>query len=217
MEHFNLIKKLHTDVLEEKYGPIHAEVVRHDDEVREAHLVDENGISRTYALTFLTFDRSNEEMVKINEEIKAGGSIGKVFREHGYEVRKNVIKVYVVTLSGKIKNAFRVESDKAKARLSEFYAAKDGTPPVIYGIVTEIYSPDFRPAEVNEEDLKQDNPTTNALQKVGINKEEIWKRIGEGNEWSDKMELIEKANELASTEEEGLQDRVVRYLGKDDL
>lgn len=214
MEHFPLTNKLHTDMLEEKYGPIHAEVIHHDDEVREANLVDEGGISRTYALTFLTFDHNNEELVNINEEIKSGGSIGKVFREHGYEVRKNVIKVYVVNLPSQLKDKFKVESDKAKARLSEFYAAKEGQTPIIYGVVTEIYSPDFRPAEVNEIDIAQDNPTTNALQKVGISKTEIWEKIGVGNDWSDKADLIKKANELAQAEEDALQARVSRYLSK---
>jgi len=214
MEHFPLIKKLHTDVLEEKYGPIHTEVLRHDDEIREAHLSDEKGVSRTYALTFLTFDHKNKEIAEINEEIRAGGAIGKTFREHGYEVRKNVIRVYVIDLPEQLKKKFDVTEGQAKARLSEFYAEKNGEPPIIYGIVTEIYSPDFRPAEVNEADLTQDNPTTNALEKVGISKEEIWKRIGEGNDWSDKKDLIVKANELAETEEQNLQSRVDRYLAK---
>jgi len=214
MEHFPLTEKLHTDVLEEKYGPIHAEVLRHDDEVREAHLVDANGVSRTYALTFLTFDQKNAEIAGINEEIKAGGAIGKVFREHGYEVRKNVIRVYVLDLTEELKTKFNVTQTEAKARLSEFYAAKEGEAPILYGIVTEIYSPDFREAEVNDADKAQDNPTTNAFEKVGISKEEIWKRIGEGNDWSDKAKEIERANELAEAEEQNLQARVERYLNK---
>ena len=214
MEHFPLIRKLHTDVLEEKYGPIHVEVLRHDGEIREAHLEDENGISRTYALTFLTFDHKNNELVEINNKIQAGGAIGKTFREYGYEVRKNVIKVYVVTLPKSIRDKFTVTGEKAKARLSEFYAAKKDGEPVIYGIVTEIYSPDFRPAEVNEIDLAQDNPTTNALERVGITKREIWDKIGRGNDWSDKLELVKKANELSVAEEINLQNRVARYLDK---
>ena len=214
MEHFPLIKKLHTDVLEEKYGPIHAEVLRHDDEIREAHLVDQHGVSRTYALTFLTFDQKDKEISDINELIKAGGAIGKTFRDHGYEVRKNVIRVYVIDLPKHLREKFGVLETQAKARLSEFYAAKDAEPPVIYGIVTEIYSPDFRPAEVNETDLAQDNPTTNALERVGISKEEIWKRIGEKNDWSDKADLVKRADELAETEEQNLQARVERYLAK---
>ena len=47
MEHFPLAERLHTDVLEEKYGQIKSKVIRHDFNIREAHLIDTNGISRT--------------------------------------------------------------------------------------------------------------------------------------------------------------------------
>jgi hypothetical protein len=214
-QHFPLVEKLHTDVLEEKYGPVHGEVIRHDHDIREVHIVDENGISRTYALTFLTFDRNNEELVQIDEEIKNGGLIGKVFRDHGYEIRKNVIHVYIVDLPEWLRSRFEYEAGEAKARLSEFYAKKEGQSPVIYGIVTEIYSPDFRLAEVNNFDAKQDNPTSHAFELVGISKDEVWDRIGSGNNWSDLQEKLDRAKELAKTEEENLAERVDRYLNKD--
>ena len=88
MEHFNLTKKLHTDVLESKYGKIHSEVFRHDNFMREAFLSDENGVARTYALTIFQYDRNNEEIKAIDDAIKNGGLIGKVFRDFGFEVRK---------------------------------------------------------------------------------------------------------------------------------
>jgi len=125
-EHFNLNKKLHTDVLRERYGPMHSEVLRHDPEVREVHIEDNNDVSRTYALTFFTFDRGNEEIVKIDDEIKEGGLIGETFRKHGYEVRKNVISVFVMDLPLEIRNKMSVREDKAKVRVSEFYAKKEG-------------------------------------------------------------------------------------------
>lgn len=217
MEHFPLEKKLHTDVLEGSYGPIRAEVVRHDDEIREAHLVDKEGISRTYALTFLTFDRNNLELSNIDKKIQNGGEIGKTFRDHGYTIRKNVVAVYIVDqMPNFLKDRFKVDSKSAKARLSEFYACKEGGKPFIYGIVTEIYSPDFRPPEVNEVDVEQDNPTTHALEMVGFTKEEVWKRLGNGNMWEDVEDRYKKAQELARTEEEHLQDQVRRYLYKND-
>jgi len=207
-----LIDRLHTDVLEEKYGKVHAEILRHDDQIREIHICDQEGISRTYALTFLTFDSKDEEVTKINEEIKNGELIGQAFKKYGYSIRKNVVTVYTLNLPEWLKNEFRVVDDKAKARLSEFYAKKEGKEPFIYGVVTEIYSPDFRPAEVNDIDVQQDNPTTNALEKVGFTKENIWDRLGSGNEWLDEKDKFAKAQELASTEELNLEDRVRRFL-----
>lgn len=211
-EHFNLTKKLHTDVLEEKYGPVHSEVLRHDDEVREVHIEDEKGISRTYALTFFTFDRANQEISAIDAEIRSGGLIGKVFREHGYEIRKNVIRVFLAELSEPLREKMATEEEKAKVRLSEFYAKKEGAEPFIYGVVSEVYSPDFRPAEVNEVDREQDNPITSAMEREGISKEEIWERLGKGNDFGDLAEKMERANARAEDEENELVRKVKEYV-----
>ena len=69
MQHFPLTEKLHTDVLEEKYGKIHAKVLKHNSNIRESLLVDSKGITRTYALTFFN-GWENKEVEGINEEIK---------------------------------------------------------------------------------------------------------------------------------------------------
>lgn len=212
MENFHLSKKLHTDVLEEKYGPIHSEILRHDDSIREVHMLDKNNISRTYAVTFLTFDKENIELCDINKEIKNGGLIGKTFKDHGYEVRKNVISVFLINLSEDLKQKMETFESKAKVRLSEFYAKKQGESPNIYGIVSEIYSPDFRSAEINDIDVLQDNPTTNAMNKVGITKDIIWERLGNNNNFDDLKNEIIQAKELAKKEEADLKERLIQLI-----
>jgi hypothetical protein len=212
MENFNLTKKLHTDVLEQNYGPIHAEVIKHDDQIREVHMLDKDDISRTYALTFFTFDKNNKEVSEINEKIKNGGLIGKTFREYGYEVRKNVISVFTAELSDLLKEKMKTEEAEAKVRLSEFYAKKENEEPFIYGIVSEIYSPDFRPALVTKDDELQDNPITVAMEKAGITKSEIWDRLGSDNDFSDLKEKFEQAKGLAVEEENLLKDKVKEYI-----
>lgn len=211
-EGFNLTKKLHTDVLEEKYGVIHPEVLRHDEETREVHMLDKDNISRTYALTFFAFDRSNLEIAKIDEEIKNGGLIGKTFRDHGYEVRKNVISVFVTELPAFLKDRMQAEGNNAKVRLSEFYAKKQDGEPVIYGVVSEVYSPDFRPAEISEQDILQDNPPSEAMERAGIAKEEIWDRLGEGNNFSDIKEKFQNAKVLGEETENEFRNKVETYL-----
>jgi hypothetical protein len=196
MEHFPIQKKLHTDVLEEKYGKIDARILKHDNEIREAHLVDPEGISRTYAVTFLNFDKENKELSQINSEIKGGGLIGETFRKHGYEVRKNVIDVYPIELPFWLKEDFHSDEDYAKARLSEFYARKEGDP-VIYGTVVEIYHPDFRSSVVNEADIKQIQPSTEMFERAGIERMEIWNRLGETKDWDDLGERYSKAKQLS--------------------
>jgi hypothetical protein len=212
MEHFPLMKRLHTDVLEDKYGSVHPEVIRHNDKVREIHMADSKGISRTYAITFFTFDRQNKEILAIDDQIKHGGLIGKTFRDYGYEVRKNVISVFVTELPEKLREKMETLDEKAKVRLAEFYAKKEGEEPFIYGIVSEIYSPDFRPAEINEVDQKQDNPNTEALEKAGISKSEIWDRLGKENDWSDVKDKFDLAKSLAEGEENKLIKQVEDYI-----
>ncbi len=184
MEHFPIVNRLHSDVLEDTYGPISAKVLRHDKEIRESHLIDSSGTSRTYAITF--FSKWDEKrIIDINEQIKNGAPIGKAFRKFGYHIRKNVIAVYIVALPSWLRKDFKVKGKYAKARLSEFYACKENEAPVIYGTVVEIYSPDFRPSKINETDRLQVNPVTREFEKIGVSKKEIWKRIGRNNDWTD--------------------------------
>lgn len=131
MEHFQLIERLHTDVLEDKYGPMSTKVLRHDNNIREAHLIDSKKISRTFALTFFPKKHLNKDIQNINEEIKNGESIGKAFRKHKYSIRKNVLDVYIVELPIWLKKDFKTDSDFAKARISEFYAKQRTSKPII--------------------------------------------------------------------------------------
>lgn len=192
MQHFPLFEKLHTDILEERYGPIHAKVLRHDSKIRKSLLIDSKGIARTYALTFLQ-DWHNEEIKKINEQIKSGEAIGVAFRVKGYSIRKNVLDVFIIKLPKWLKDAFCTKEDYAKARISEFYAKKKNGQPVIYGIVTEIYTPDFRKPLIRIADKGQISALTECLEKQGFSKNEIWRRIGDENNYEDCQERYEEA------------------------
>jgi len=223
---FPVKEKLHTDILEQKYGPIHAVVLRHDnvkemkrgaERIREARLVDEKDILRTYALTFLIYDKRNEEIANIDDEIRQGGLIGQTFRRHGYTINKNVIDVFIMPIPSWMKNDFQTEADEAEARLTEFYTKKEGVVPVIYGIVLEIDSPDFKdPANgINNVDVTQVNPLTGALQGVGVPADEIWERLdraAETNEWDDLKARYEQAQKLSQPVVESLHEKIKKYL-----
>jgi len=195
MQHFPLINKLHTDVLQEKYGPISSIVLKHNKQIRAAHLVDKKGISRTFALTFFP-KIMDSHIKKIDKEISLGNPIGSTFREHGYIIRKNVIDVFVIEIPKWLQDSFMTKEKYAKGRLSEFYAKKNEDKPIIYGIVIEIYSPDFRAPEVNHFDILQINPSTEIFKKLHITKNEIWNRIGKDNNWDDIGEKYNIAKKL---------------------
>lgn len=193
MEHFPTVDRLHTDVLEDKYGKIQAKVLRHDDQIRESHLIDSSGTSRTYALTFFTATGHSEEIKPVDMEIRAGGSIGATFRKYGYAIRKNVLDVFILEVPDWLARDFRHGGLHAKSRISEFYAKKQGAPSVLYGDVLEVYSPDFRPPLINKIDYAQINPSADELQKEGFSLDDILARIEDGNDWSDVAKRYERA------------------------
>ncbi|OHB25327.1 MAG: hypothetical protein A2542_01835 [Parcubacteria group bacterium RIFOXYD2_FULL_52_8] len=212
MEHFPTERKLHTDVLTDAYGPVHAEVVRHDAQIREVHIADAQGISRTYALTFFSFDRNDAELVAIDNEIQEGGLIGQTFRKYGYEIRKNVIDVVSMAIPQWLQEKFHTPEKFAKARLSEFYADKTGKPPIIYGTVVEVYTPDFRPAIVNEVDMDQVQPSTEMFAAAGVTQQEVWDRLGEGKQWDDLGERYAQAKEHSLPHVFALREKINNYM-----
>lgn len=192
-EHFPLIERLHTDVLEEKYGKVHVDVIRHSDDERIVHILDSSNTSRTLAVTFFPVQWDDSFIETINGEIRSGQAIGKTFRKHSYGIRKNVLTVDTVRLPKSLRKSFHSPSRRAKIRLSEFYAKKRSHPPVVYGIVAEIYSPDFRPPKINAFDRSQISALSEYLEEGGISKNEIWSRIGRDNDYHDIYPILRRA------------------------
>ncbi len=225
-EHFNTSNRLHTDVLQDKYWPIIADVLRHDnvikskkwsERIREARLVDKNNILRTYALTFLTYDKNNKEIVSIDEEIRLWGLIWETFRKHWYIVKKNVLDVFIMDIPNRMKEDFKVDSYKAKARLTEFYAKSSDTNPVIYWVVLEVYSPDFKNPKdgINQTDINQINPSTWTLQDSGIPADKIRERLdraAETDEWKDLQERYIQAQELSKKVVNSLHKKINKFI-----
>lgn len=210
-EHFPLVDRLHTDVLEERYGPISVNILRQDDAIREVHLVDRQGISRTYALTFYPTEMS-PDIRAVDAAIRAGMPIGKAFREAGYAIRKNVVDVYTLEIPTWLQNDFAVQEAHAKARLSEFYARKSDGEPEIYGTVTEVYTPDFRGPVINAVDLQQVSALTEALEEEGFSREEIWHRIEIGNDWSDVQERLDRARQKSLAKLFALKKKIGEHI-----
>jgi hypothetical protein len=156
-ENFHLNNKLHTEVLEEKYGKISLQLLHDDDAVREVLLTDQQDIARTYAITIRSNGwRSNADICAINDAIRAGEPIGAAFKTRGYNVQKNVLAVYTIAIPGWLRHAFMVEENFSKTRIAEFLVERSGKI-YRYGYVTELYSPDFRKPVVLQQDKAQVN------------------------------------------------------------
>ena len=206
---------LHSDILEKQFGPVHPQILQHNNILRESLIVDEEGISRTYAITFFP-ENPNKEIVEVDKAIRSGGMIGKTFREKGFEVRKNVLDVFIIDIPGWLKEKFNIEGNKAKARISEFCAGNDATGQVeVYGTVLEVYTPDFRSPEINEVDLAQINPSVEMFEKMGISKKTVWERLPEASradEWSDKPDEFKVAIKATEPFIEKTQRRIKKIM-----
>ncbi|MEI6477841.1 MAG: hypothetical protein WCO52_02540 [bacterium] len=202
-ENFNVVTRTHGEVLKDKYGEIHADVLYQDEWVREAHLRDDLDICRTYAISFLC-PLEGEEILAIDKKIRAGNMIGAAFKEEGegenkWEIRKNVQAVEVMVIPDWLQDEMDLKVSEGKARYSEFYAKKEGMAPVLYATVLELYSPDFRTADsIDQTDLDQVAAPTDSLIDQGFTMEEIWRRIAEG--WDDVKERLSVAQQDGQTE-----------------
>jgi hypothetical protein len=182
VEYFPRVGRLHTDVLEERFGLITPRVLRHDDEIREAHLVDTGGVCRTFAVTLFPRGGHSESLAEVDREIRTGGSIGKTFRARGYSICKNILKVFIVGLPEWLRRAFCAVSGFAKARMAEFLARRGQGLIQVYGTVIEIYHPDFRPAEISPFDRLQESPTVDALLAHRVmSAEDGWDYLADGS------------------------------------
>lgn len=222
-DHFPVIDTLHTDILSKKYWKIIAKVIVHDnvssERMRIARLVDKDNVLRTYALTFLTYDKSNEEIFLIDEEIKRWWLIWETFRKNHYVIKKNIIDVFIIDLPIWMAEDFHVDWKKAKARLTEFYTKSNLTAPVVYWIVLEIYSPDFKNPEdwINEVDVSQINPTTWTLQDSWISMDKIRENLDKAstsnNEWDAELkEKYEQAKTMSKSILDVLHQKIKKYL-----
>lgn len=167
---YYLNQKLHTEVLEEKYGKISLQVLYDDDEMREVLLTDQRHIARTYALTVRSNHwRNNVEVCAVNDAIRAGEPIGQAFKTRGYTITKHALAVYTIALPEWLRHAFMMEEHFAKARITEFIVRKQSST-FRYGFVTEVYSPDFRKPLVNRQDRVQVAAGLNNHQPMSVNK-----------------------------------------------
>jgi hypothetical protein len=210
-EHFPLVNRLHTDVLRDTYGDVHVEVLEHNENLRVADIVSEDGMVLTRAVTLYGDSSDREMLAEIDMRIKDGGLIGEVFRDEGYEIRKNVIDVFSMEIPEQLRNKFSTKKKFAKARTSEFYARKDQGDVLLYGLVTEVYHPEFRLPVVNEVDLDQISASTEVLERKGVSRLDVWNSIGDQGSYKN-SEILDVAKEESLSMVLENRDRIKEYL-----
>ncbi len=118
---------LHTDFLEKKFGPVHAEVIEHSAEKRIVEIKDRKNSVRTFAVTFFSpIVQQNNFLKKSFDEMAGGELMGKILRKNGWQIEKNVLTD--LDIAGH------------EAKIYQLIVEGHGMK-VTYGIVGEIYHP----------------------------------------------------------------------------
>lgn len=128
--------KLHTDLLEEKFGAIHAEIIRQTSEYRYSFLASEDGVPRTCAVTFFSQDDLPPEIAVIHGQIIKGNCIGKTFRDAHIDIVKKARDSFVIELPDWLQKRFQSDSQHARVDVYEFWAGETR-----YGTIVEVQSP----------------------------------------------------------------------------
>jgi len=166
--------RLHLEVLQEKYGDIQLTILRQDESAREALFTDGLGIARTYSISTRNKEwKINEEITALNWLIQDGAPIGTTFRDNGFEFRRNLLDVYIISLTPWLRRKFATTETFAKAYNIEFIIKK-GDLVFNYAMITDICSPELQGPVITEYDTSEINFSFHALQASGFTRNEIW-------------------------------------------
>lgn len=138
---------LHTDALELRYGLVHAQLREHSQTRRVIDIVDSEGVSRTHAVTwFPQLNGVNDVLADARKDIARGALVGKTIKAYGFSVSKPEILKGITILPVWLKQRFACEETQAFFCIYQFVACKEEVNS-LYGVVCEIYSPDFMPVK----------------------------------------------------------------------
>lgn len=140
-----LVRKLHSDKLKERFGPITVRIKKGNKKIRISSLIDQEGISRTIAFTFFAKRQYKSRLDMIIDKIKRGESIGYALIKNGYQLYKTNYIDFVIQLNSWLKREFKVKELFALSSLYKLFVKSkhNGSIEFLCELI-EIYSPAFR-------------------------------------------------------------------------
>ena len=138
-------KLLNSERIEKKFGGYGIDVLYNSAKLRVSNLYDGKKITRTLAVVDYpeTIDSS---FIKEHEAIVQGGSIGNVFKTHGWTIDKKNIYLGELAPSSDYNKLYALMGNIPPAKLSVwiyvFTIRKDGKV-FPYATISEIYHPDY--------------------------------------------------------------------------
>ncbi|TJY34833.1 hypothetical protein [Pontimicrobium aquaticum] len=159
-------ENLHTQLLFNKYGKISIEILINDDVYRVSNLIDENGVSRTLAIS--KFYRKNipESFSKYDSNIMNGRLIGEELIKSGFQFKKTILSKSEVVLSENLKFRLKTESTKSYGQYSEIYIGFKNRE-FLYVQLFEILHPELSVENIKR-NLKYDLVIKELIEKINL-------------------------------------------------
>lgn len=139
------VNLLNSERIEKKFGGYGLDVLYTSDRLRVSNLYDGKKITRTLAVVDYT-EAIDSSFSKEHQLIVQGGSIGSIFKSHGWKIEKKNIYLGELSPSADWKRLYTLMGNIPPTKLSiwiyVFYIRKDGKA-FPYATISEIYHPDY--------------------------------------------------------------------------
>ncbi|AUP77859.1 hypothetical protein [Flavivirga eckloniae] len=141
-------KLLNSERIKMKYGSYNIKVLSNTPKLRVSNLYSSHNdkkITRTLAIVHYL---EEIDSIFLNEHVKilSGGSIGRVFKQHGWKIKKKSIYLGELQPSIDYSNIYKrmgnISISKLAIHIYGFYIEKDNKD-YQYAVISEIYHPDY--------------------------------------------------------------------------
>lgn len=138
MKHF----RLHSQFLEDLFGPIRLEIVQQGNGLRMVHLRDATGVSRTLGVVQF-YGTPPEPFARVHRKILEGSPLGPTLLEAGIDFEKRVDSRFRIAMPHWLRRAFLSGESHATGVLSDLYIRNPkGGPVWQYARVLEVIPPE---------------------------------------------------------------------------
>jgi hypothetical protein len=138
-------KKLHTDALEELFGPISLHILKQNETIRIVELKDKDNLCRTFAL--VRFLNVKGKVLKEAHGLIVNGSLlGKTLSDFKIDFDREFIGSIQVKLPDWLKGHFKTTKDSGFGFVSHIWVNDDSVEPdrFIFSEIIEIIPPELK-------------------------------------------------------------------------
>jgi hypothetical protein len=138
-------KLLNSERIEKKFGGYGIDVLYNSAQLRVSNLYDGKKITRTLAVVDYP-QRIDSSFSEEHQIIVAGGSIGNVFKSHGWTIEKKNIFLGELAPSAEYKKLYALMGNIPPSKLSVWiyvFYIRRGEKSFPYATISEVYHPDY--------------------------------------------------------------------------